>query len=66
MFTPEAFLNIPVIIADSSQSLNVNLPPSATVGDLKHEVQSQMRVRLDPDQVLALDDKVLSNADHLR
>ena len=66
VFTPEAFLNIPVIIADSSQSLNVTLPPSATVGDLKHEVQSQMRVRLDPDQVLALDDKVLSNADHLR
>ena len=66
VFTPEAFLNIPVIIAGSSQPLNVNLPPSATVGDLKHEVQSQMKIRHDPDQVLALGDKVLSNADHLR
>ena len=61
MFTPEAFLNIPVITSDSSQPLNVSIPPSATVGELKHEVQSQMEVRNDPDQVLALDDKVLPN-----
>ena len=61
VFTPEAFLNIPVITSDSSQPLNVSIPPSATVGELKHEVQSQMEVRNDPDQVLALDEKVLPN-----
>lgn len=31
VFTPEAYLNIPVIISDSSLAMNVNMPPSATI-----------------------------------
>lgn len=61
VFTPEAFLNIPVVISSSSQSLDMNMPPSATVGDLKREVQSQLSNGLDPDQVLVLENQVLSN-----
>ena len=66
VFTPEAFLNIPVITSDSSQPLNVSMPPSATVGDLKRKLQHQMGVMDDPDQVLARSDKVLSNGTRLR
>ncbi|PFX33104.1 hypothetical protein AWC38_SpisGene2034 [Stylophora pistillata] len=63
VFTPEAFLNIPMITSDSSQPLNVSLPPSATVGELKRELQRQMGVMHDHHQVLAKGDKVLSNED---
>ncbi|XP_022804931.1 uncharacterized protein LOC111342140 isoform X2 [Stylophora pistillata] len=66
VFTPEAFLNIPVTISGSSQSLNVSMAPCATVGDLKHEMQSQLEIQNDPDQVLAQDDKLLSNAARLK
>lgn len=66
VFTPEAFLNIPVTISGSSQSLNVSMAPCATVGDLKHEVQSQLEIQNDPDQVLAQDDKVHSNDARLK
>ncbi|RMX51539.1 hypothetical protein pdam_00010298, partial [Pocillopora damicornis] len=66
VFTPEAFLNIPVITSDSSQPLNVSMPPSATVGELKRKLQHQMGVMDDPYQVLAKSDKVLSNGTRLR
>lgn len=66
VFTPEAFLNIPVITSDSSQPLNVSVPPSATVGELKRELQRQMGVMHDHHQVLAKGDKVLSNGTRLR
>ena len=66
VFIPEAFVNIPVITSDSSQPLNVSMPPSATVGDLKRKLQHQMGVMDDPYQVLAKSDKVLSNGTRLR
>lgn len=66
LFTPEAFLNIPVLISSSLQPLDMNMPPSATVGDLKREVQSQLGKGLDPDQVLVLSNQVLSNCMRLR
>lgn len=66
LFTPEAFLNIPVLISSSLQPLDMNMPPSATVGDLKREVQSHLGRGLDPDQVLVLSNQVLSNCMRLR
>lgn len=66
VFTPEAFLNIPVVISYSPQPLDMNMPPSATVGDLKREVQTKLNQGLDPDQVLVLDNQVLSNFTRLR
>lgn len=66
VFTPEAFLDIPVIISGSPQPLDMNMPPSATVGDLKREVQRQLSKTNDPDQVLVMDEKVLSNFTRLR
>ena len=66
VFTPEAFLNIPVIISELPQPLNVNMPPSATVGDLKREIQHQLIVIENPDQVLCSADKVLLNSDSVR
>lgn len=66
VFTPEAFLNIPVITSDSSQPLKVSMPPSATVGKLKHELQHQMGVMHEQHQVLAKGDKVLRNGTRLR
>ena len=66
VFTPEAFLNVPVVISSSPQPLGMNMPPSATVADLRREVQSKLNRRLDPDQVLVLDNQVLSNSMRLR
>ena len=66
VFTPEAFLNIPVVISSSSQPLDMNMPPTVTVGDLKREVQSKLGKELDPDQVLILGNQVLSNSMRLR
>ena len=66
VFTPEEFLNIPVIISALSQPLDVNMPPSATVGDLKREVQRQLNESDDPDQVLCADNIVMLNSSSLR
>ena len=66
VFTPEAFLNIPVVISSLLQPLDMNMPPSATVRDLKREVQSQLGKGFDPDQVLVLGNQVLSNFMRLR
>ena len=67
VFTPEAILHIPVTIPESPQPLNINMPPSASVGDLKREIQHQLNVAEDPDQVLcAAEDKVLLNSDSVR
>ena len=67
VFTPEAFLNIPVIIPESFQPLNINMPPSASVGDLKREIQHHLNVAEDPDQVLcAAEGKILLNSDSVR
>ena len=67
VFTPEAFLNIPVIIPELPRPLNINMPPSASVGDLKREIQHKLNVAEDPDQVLcAAEDKVLLNSDSVR
>ncbi|XP_068699777.1 uncharacterized protein [Montipora foliosa] len=60
-FTPEAFVGIPVIIPDSSQPLIVNFAPSASVGDLKTEIQRQLHKSPDLDQILSLNHKVLAN-----
>ena len=61
VFTPEAFVGIPVIIPDSSQPLIVNFAPSASVGDLKTEIQRQLHKSPDLDQILSLNHKVLAN-----
>lgn len=67
VFTPETFLIIPVIVPESPQLLNINMPPSASVGDLKREIQHKLKVAEDPDQVLcASEDKVLLNSDSVR
>ena len=62
VFTPEAFLNIPVTIPKSRQPLNINMPASASVGDLKREIQHQLNETEDPDQLLCSDDKILLNS----
>ena len=61
VFSPEAFVGIPVIIPDSSQPLMVNFAPSARVGDLKTEIQRQLNKASDPEQILSLNHKVLAN-----
>ncbi|XP_068699735.1 uncharacterized protein [Montipora foliosa] len=61
VFTPEAFVGIPVIIPGSSQPLMVNFAPSARIGDLKTEIQRQLDKAPDPDQILSLNHKVLGN-----
>jgi len=66
VFTPEAFLNIPVIISGLPQPLDVIMPPSATVGELKREIQHKLNVTEDPDQVLCSDDKVSLNSNSVR
>ena len=66
MFTPEAFLDIPVAISGLPHPLEVNIAPDATVGDLKRYVQSQLNVAEDPVQILVLNDEVLSNSCLLR
>ena len=66
VFTPEAFLNIPVIISDLPQPLEMNMPPFATVADLKRDLQRQLSKSNDPDQVLVMDEKVLLNSARLR
>lgn len=66
VFTPEAFLDIPVVISSLSQPLDINMPPTVTVGDLKREVQTKLGQGLDPDQVLVLDNQVLSNSMRVR
>ena len=66
MFTPEAFLDIPVATSGLPHPLEVNIAPDATVGDLKRQVQSQLNAANDPHQLLVLNDKVLSNSSRLR
>ena len=66
MFTPEAFLDIPVAISGFRYPLIVNIAPDATVGDLKRQVQSQLNAANDPDQLLVLNDKKLPNSSRLR
>ncbi|XP_068699809.1 uncharacterized protein [Montipora foliosa] len=57
VFTPEAFLNVPVIV-DGVKQL-VNIAPDATIGDLKQELSRDL------DEVIAQNDVVLSNCDRL-
>ena len=66
MFTPEAFLDIPVAVSGSPHPLKVNISPDATVGDLKRHIQSQLNAAEDPVQILVLNDEVLSNSFLLR
>ena len=66
VFTPEAFLDIPVAISGLTHPLEVNIAPDATVGDLKRQVQSQLKAANDPHQLLVLNDEVLSNSSRLR
>ena len=66
MFTPEAFLDIPVTVSGLPHPLEVNIAPDATVGDLKRQVQTQLNATIDPHQLLVLNDKVLSNSSRLR
>ncbi|XP_068721503.1 uncharacterized protein [Montipora capricornis] len=61
VFTPEAFVVIPVIIPGSSQPLIVNFTLSASVGDLKTEIQRQLHKSPDLDQLRSLNHKVLAN-----
>ena len=61
VFTPEAFVDIPVNISGSSQPLMISFAPSATVGDLKEKIQKQLNKSPDPNQILAQNDKVLKN-----
>ena len=67
VFTPEAFLDIPVAISGLPHPLKMNIAPDATVGDLKRQVQSQLNAANDPHQLLVLNDtEVLSNSSRLR
>lgn len=66
VFTPEAFEDVTVIVPGYPEPLKINIAPSATVGDLKQEVQTQLNISPDLDQVLALNDKVVSNYTRLR
>ena len=66
MFTPEAYLDIPVAVSGLPHPLKVNIAPDATVGDLKRHIQSQLNAAEDPVQILVLNDEVLSNSFLLR
>ena len=59
VFTPEAFVDIPVTISGSSQPLMMSFAPSATVGDLKEKIQKQLNKSPDPNQILARNNKEL-------
>ena len=61
VFTPEAFVDIPVTISGSSQPLMISFAPSATVGDLKHKIQQKLNKSPDPNQILAQNNKALKN-----
>ena len=61
VFTPEAFVDIPVTVAGSPQPLMIRFAPSATVGDLKVKIQKQLNKSPDPNQILALNNKELEN-----
>ena len=61
VFTPEAFVDIPVTISGSFQPLMISFAPSATVGDLKEEIQQQLNESPNPNQILAQNNKVLKN-----
>ena len=61
VFTPEAFVEIPVTISGSSQSVMIKFAPSGTVGDLKQKIQQQLNKSPDPNQILAQNNKVLKN-----
>ncbi|KAK2556937.1 Astrocytic phosphoprotein PEA-15 [Acropora cervicornis] len=64
VFSPEAFVDIPVTVSESPQPLMVRFAPSATVGDLKEEIQKQLNKSPDRNQILALNNKELEN--HMR
>ena len=66
VFTPEAFVEIPVIVSGSSQPLMMSFAPSATVGYLKEKIQKQLNKSPDPNQILAQNNKVLKNHMSLR
>lgn len=55
-----------MVISSLPQPLDLNMPPAVTVGDLKREVQTKLGQGLDPDQVLVLDNQVLSNSMRVR
>ncbi|XP_074616013.1 uncharacterized protein LOC141875597 isoform X3 [Acropora palmata] len=61
VFTPEAFVDIPVTISGSSQPLMISLAPSATVGDLKQKIQQKLNKSPDLNQILAQNDEALKN-----
>ncbi|XP_015771219.1 PREDICTED: uncharacterized protein LOC107349548 isoform X4 [Acropora digitifera] len=64
VFSPEAFVDIPVTVSESPQPLMVRFAPSATVGDLKEEIQKQLNKSPDRNQILSLNKKELEN--HMR
>ena len=66
MFTPAAFLDIPVATSGLPYPLKVNIALNATAGDLKRQVQKQLNAAEDPCQFLVLNDEVLSNSFPLR
>ena len=61
VFTPEAFVDIPVTISGSSQPLMISFAPSATVGDLKQKIQQKLNKSPDLNQILAQNNKALKN-----
>ncbi|XP_067054537.1 uncharacterized protein [Acropora muricata] len=66
VFTPEAFVDIPVTISGSSQPLMISFAPSATVGDLKQKIQQKLNKPPDLNQILAQNDKALENHTSVR
>ena len=66
VFTPEAFVDIPVTISGLSQPLMISFAPSATVGDLKEKIQKQLNKSPDPNQILARNNKELENHTSVR
>ena len=66
VFTPEAILHLTVTIPESRPPLNINMPASASVGDLKREIQHRLNETEDPDQVLCSDNNVLLNSHSVR
>ena len=66
VFTPEAFVDIPVAVSGLSQPLMISFAPSATVGDLKEKIQKQLNKSPDPNQILARNYKELENHTSVR
>ena len=66
VFTPEANIAVSVDVPSLRRSLQMEVPPMATVGDLKRELQRRLNTADDPDQMIVLKNTQLANGSLVR